>query len=126
MGLVRTRGYRSWAESCVLLAALLGMTSYILFEQLDALGSRLPSRLAGEAVAAIECTVLDVERLSALQPSSESPTPTDTFCLIAQNLLPNAQALSARTSPISLRSMRARAHVQAQTLPAATPTADPF
>ncbi len=126
MGLVRTRGYRSWAECCVLLAALFGMTSYILFEELDVLGSRLPSRLAGEAVAAIEYTVLDVERLSAVQPSPESPTPPDTFSLIAQGPLPIAQAFSARTSPISLRSMLARAHVQAQTLPAPTPTADPF
>ncbi len=102
------------------------MTSYILFEELDVLGSRLPSRLAGEVVAALEYRVLDAERLFIVELPSESPTPTDTLSLIAQNPLPSAEASSARTSPISLRSMRARAHVRVQTLPTATPTADPF
>ncbi len=124
IGIFRTCGWRSWGWGCVLLAALLAMASYILFEELDVLGSRLASRLAGEAVAALEYTALDAERLSNGHLSVEHPsfvTP-----LFAANALRAAEATTTEISSINLRSVRARAKLRLQALPATTSSADPF
>jgi hypothetical protein len=127
--LKRLRRRGSWGWWCVLLPALLTIGVYLLFEVLDVVGSRLPSRLAGEAVAAIEVTSIEADRLahlSVLVASPANPIPsgeTSPSLLYSRRL---AGGPSPDVTPFRFRSVLARARIATQAFPATSPTADPF
>ncbi len=128
-GILRMCGSRSLGWWCILLAALLAMATYVLFEEMDVLGSRLASRLAGEAVAALEYTALDAERLSQLHLSVEQPSslhPSFVTAFVAINAFRTAELTTTEFSLTTLRSVRARAKLSLQVLPATTSPVDPF
>ncbi len=105
------------------------MVTYILFEEMDVLGLRLSSRLADEAVAALEYTAIDAERLSNLQLPIEGPSnPSHSILtsLAAINVLRTVEPCATGIFPINLRPVLARAHVGPQTLPATPSPSDPL
>ncbi len=127
MALVRVCGWRSWGGWCVLPAALLAMAAYLLFEELDLVGSKLPSRLAGEAVAALEYTALDADRSFHLSVERLSnPSPSILTSHIPLTILSTSKRFATEISPTTLRAMLARAHVGWRAFPAPGSTADPF
>jgi hypothetical protein len=105
------------------------MVTYILFEEMDVLGLRRSSRLANEAVAALEYTAIDAERLSNLPLPIEGPSnPSHSILnsLAPINVLRIAEPFATSISPINLRPVFARAHLGPQALSASTSPADPF
>ncbi len=120
---------RWWASRGVLLAALLAMATFILFRDLNIVGSRLAAPLAREAIAAFEYTALYSERASPLHlPVERSPIPRVLFVtfLAAIGALRIAEVTLAGASPINFRCVLARARLTPQALPTTASPADPF
>lgn len=129
MDLLSFSGRRSWGWWCLLLPAGLAITMYLLFEVLDVTGSKLPSRLGGQAVAAMESTSVDAERLSHVGPSVSRLANTIPFrltSLSAVTVLGTVGACRAATNSFRHRCALVRPRVGTQALPTNSPTADPL
>lgn len=120
---------RSWGWWCVLLPAMLAVAVYLLFQVLDVTGSKLPSRLADEAVAAIQSSSLDAERPFHVGHSGAplaSAIPSGPTSLSAVTVLGTVGACRAAANSFRHRCALVRPRVGTQARPATSPTADPL